>query len=360
MKKIVVLTLIFALTIGVIGVTSIGGCKKEVTATTESAVAEAAATTEEAAATEAAAAEKQQEYVWANAYISLPYFVHNDYFGLDAAAKDFGVIVRKAGPQTADVPALIAAIEAEIAKKPDGLCTVGWDATVAVAINKCIDAGIPVVTVDTDVPDSKRLAYVGSDWAEIGRMEARRCNEAIADKKGKIGMIGQLTSPYNVEQERGFKEVMKELNPTIEILGTFDDEHDPQKVIQIATDLINANPDLLGIVGFDSLGVPGIATAIKETNKKGTVWACGIGNELENLKAVQDGFAIFAMWPNAKIRTYYAIKLLYDYVNTSMSYTANDKENGIKMIPDFVDCGVIVATSANIDDFIEAKLKESE
>ncbi len=358
MKKIVQWSLILFLVIGMLGLTSIVGCKEE-------AAEEAAPAEEEVVAVEKeeeVVAEEKEVYVWANACVSLPYFVHNDWKGLDAAEKDLGVIVKKIGPEDVNIPALIEAIEAEIAKKPAGMCTVGWDPSVQVAIDKAVDAGIPFVTVDTDVPGSKRFAYIGSDWYTFGRSMAEYVYEALGEKytTGKIASIGQLAAPYNVEESKGFEDAMTELNPDIELLGTFDDEHNPQKIVQIATDLINANPDLFCIVGFDSLGVAGIATAIRETGKEGEIWTAGIGNELENLQAVKDGIGLFTMWPNAKLRTYYAIRLLYDYNHTTLSYTKTDEEYGIRMIPKFIDCGIVKATPESIDDFIESSLAAAE
>ena len=49
---------------------------------------------------------------------------------------------------------------------------VGWDPSLGVAIDKAIAAGIPVITVDADVPNSNRLAFVGTDWYDLGAEQA--------------------------------------------------------------------------------------------------------------------------------------------------------------------------------------------
>ena len=307
-----------------------------------------------------AVSREKQEYVWLSNYVSLPYFVHNDHKGLDAAARELGVTVRKSGPQNDDIPAAIAALEAEIAKKPKGIAVSGWDPSFQVAIDKAMAAGIPVVTVDMDIPDSKRLAYVGSDWYSIGRLLAKQLFDAANGKRGTMAKIGMKTAPYCLEEERGFRAAMNELNPAIKVLGTFDSEHNPQRVSQITTDLINKYKDLIGVVGFDSISPPGIATAIRETGKKGTMWGNGLGNEMENYQGVKDGYLCATLFPNAKIRTYYSIKILYDYNQKPVSYSSDDKKYGISDIPTFIDCGVVVVDKNNVDVMIEAKLADAK
>ena len=79
-----------------------------------------------------------------------------------------------AGPNTVDIPSFITAIETTAARRPAGMMIVGWDPSAVIApINRVIESGIPVVCVDGDAPESKRLAFVGTNWRDLGRGRAR-------------------------------------------------------------------------------------------------------------------------------------------------------------------------------------------
>ena len=46
---------------------------------------------------------------------------------------------------------------------------VGWDPNALIpAIDRAVESGVPVVCVDADVPGSKRLAFIGTDWYDLG------------------------------------------------------------------------------------------------------------------------------------------------------------------------------------------------
>src|SRR5687768_2554459 len=68
-----------------------------------------------------------EEYVWISANSNLPLFVAHDHPALKVAEGAFGVKTSIAGPDTIDIPGLIAAIEQAAARKPAGMMVVGWD-----------------------------------------------------------------------------------------------------------------------------------------------------------------------------------------------------------------------------------------
>ena len=114
-----------------------------------------------------------EEYVWLSANANLPLFTTHDHPALRLAGLELGVKVSIAGPSSVDIPQLIAAIEQTTARKPAGMMVVGWDPSALMpSINAAMDAGIPVICVDADVPASKRLSFVGTDWYELGVRQA--------------------------------------------------------------------------------------------------------------------------------------------------------------------------------------------
>jgi len=304
----------------------------------------------------AAFAQKTEVYVWACQYNSLPLFVNNDYIGMDLAAKELGVTVKRIGPQKVDLPAFIAAIEQEIVKKPAGMMVVGWDPSLGVAIDKAIDAGIPVITVDADVPHSKRMAFVGTDWYELGVEQAKAVAPFLKGKKGKAVMIGIAAADNTILAKAGYIDTLKFLVPGIEVNPNVYDTAGGSGVGAAATitNVIRSTPDLLAVAGFDSTTGPAIATAIKETGKVGKVFGTCVDAEKEHLQGVKDGALVAAVGQKRHFFTYYGVKILYDYNHTPVHFTKDDKKYHILDIPSKISTGFIVATKDNVDALIEA------
>ena len=93
----------------------------------------------------------------------------HDHPALFRVGDELGVRVTIAGPDTIDIPALVTAIEQTAARRPSGMMVVGWDPSALIpAIDAAVDSGIPVVCVDADVPGSRRMSFIGTDWHDLG------------------------------------------------------------------------------------------------------------------------------------------------------------------------------------------------
>jgi len=297
---------------------------------------------------------KKEVYVWACQYNSLPLFVNNDYIGMDLVAEELGVEVKKIGPQQIDMPAFIAAIEQEIPKKPDGMMVVGWEASLATAIDKAMDAGIPVVTVDADVPKSKRICFVGTDWYYLGVNQAKAIAPYLKDKTGKAVLIGIPGADNNVQALNGYTATLKELAPNITVeQQVYASQSNAQKVAETVGNLLKSDETIVAVGGFDSTTGPGIAQAIKEANKVGKVFGTCVDAELEHLQGVKDGALVAAVGQKRHFFTYYGVKMLYDYNHSKVRFTTDDAKAGITPIPAMVSTGFIVATPENVDLMIE-------
>lgn len=305
-------------------------------------------------ATTAANGEKEV-YSWACQYNSLPLFVNNDYIGMDLIAKELNVEVRKVGPQEVDLPAFQAAIEQEIAKNPDGMMVVGWDASLATGIDKAMAAGIPVVTVDADVPDSDRLCFVGTDWYDLGVEQAKAVAPSLTGKTGTAICIGIPGGDNNVQALNGYTATLAKLVPTITVeQKIYDSGSNAQQVATTVANAIQGDSKLLAVAGFDSTTGPGIAQAIKEAGKVGQIYGTCVDAEAEHLQGVKDGALVAAVGQKRHFFTYYGVRMLYDYNHNGIMFTTDDKFAGISPIPSKVITGFIVANAENVDLLIAA------
>ncbi len=293
-------------------------------------------------------------YVWACQYNSLPLFVNNDYIGMDLIAEELGVTVKKIGPQEVDLPAFIAAIEQEIPNKPNGMMVVGWDASLKVPIDKAIDAGIPVVTVDADVPDSKRLCFVGTDWTQLGEAQAKAAAPYLANVTGKAVCIGIPGGDNNIQALNGYTNVMKKLCPGITVeQQIYASESNAQKVAEVVGNLIKSDPTIVAVAGFDSTTGPGIGQAIKEAGVQDKVVGTCVDAEPEHLQAVKENSLKAAVGQKRIFFTYYGVRMLFDYNHNGIKYTTDDAGMGITPIPASISTGFITATPDNVQIMLD-------
>ena len=62
----------------------------------------------------------------------------------------------------------------------------GWDPSLTESVKKCLEQGVPTVVDDGDLPDSGRLAYIGTNWTQVGVAQAKKMMEELPDG-GKLG-----------------------------------------------------------------------------------------------------------------------------------------------------------------------------
>lgn len=299
-------------------------------------------------------AEEKETYIWCAALSTLPLFVNNDYIGLDLAAEELDINIRKVGPQEMDIPALVAAMEQEIAKKPDGALVAGFDSAQGAAIDKMMEAGIPVVTCDADIT-SNRLCFVGTDWVAVGREQAKAVAPYIADKTGRAVGIGLAGGEHDVAALEEYAATLATLAPNVEVdMQIYNSETNATVVAETIGNLLASDDSIVAVAGFDATCGPGIAQAIKEAGKVGQVYGTCIDAELEHLQGVKDGALAAAVGQKRHFFTYYGMKMLYDVNHSKIDFTGHDKELGITNIPETISTGFIIATADNVDVLIEA------
>jgi ABC-type sugar transport system substrate-binding protein len=292
-----------------------------------------------------------QEIVWCNNMKNLGMFLETDKVGFDYIAKELGIKTAYVGPDKNDIPAFVAAIEQAVSRKPAGMMVVGWDASALIQpINTAIDAGIPTVAIDADVPDSKRLSFVGTEWTDIGVNQAKAMLQKLNGKTGKIGVL-MLVAGENMQRAyAGFQKVMKDSGN--EIIGPFEDKGEMTQSAQIATDLIRGNPDLVGLAGFDE-GSVGIGLAIKEEGKKDQIIATQVNPSPQQLQLLQEGYLYALTGQKRELFTYYGVKSILEYLYNTVQATKDDKAAGLLPIPYHYNTGTYVVTQDNMEYWLE-------
>lgn len=299
---------------------------------------------------DAAAVGGEEEYVMVTTAVSMPMYVNHDQATFRRWGQAHNVRVSVLGPADWDVPAQINTIEEVIGTRPSGLLINGTDPAIGPVIDKAVAAGIPTVVYDSDIPNSRRDAFLGTDWYEIGRMQGEEMVRML-DGKGKIAYMGILGLTNMEAGFRGLLDVLKK-HPGIEVVGKFDDKANVEEAARITADLLAAHPDLAGLCGFDSNSGPGMALAVKEARRTGQVKITTVDWEPEHLQLVREGVIQMLAGQKRELFTWYGAQFLYDRVHRTNRLSADDARADITNIPTSVNTGLLRITKANVNEFI--------
>jgi ABC-type sugar transport system substrate-binding protein len=283
--------------------------------------------------------------------VTMPMYVNHDQAAFKRWGEKVGVKVSILGPAEWDVPAQINTIEEVIGTRPTGLLINGTDPAIAQAINKAVAAGIPTVVYDSDIPNSNRHAFLGTDWYEIGKLQGEEMVRLI-NGKGKIAYMGILGLTNMETGFQGLLDVLKKY-PQIEIVGKYDDKANVEEAARITSDVLVAHPDIAGFCGFDSNSGPGIALAVREAGKTGKVKITAVDWEPEHLQLVKDGVIHMLAGQKRELFTWYGAQFLYDMVHQTNKLATNDRAAGITNIPSLINTGLLRITKENVDQFLK-------
>ena len=298
----------------------------------------------------------KEVYYWISNKANLPLFVQYDYVGMKKIAEELQVQVKVAGPTDFDLPGFIAAVEQVCAQKPAGVSVVGgWDPSLSAAVDKCVAAGVPTVVDDGDLPASKRLAYIGTNWTNVGVAQAKTLIAKLPNG-GKLATMSIINAGNMREAVAGFKAYI-EANGAgkYTIVANEDDTGDAAKAAEVTAALLAANPDIAGLAGFDSESGAGIVRALQEAGKKpGDVKVTAMEQTPDFFKNAKEGWVDGIVVQNRELFIYYAVKVLHDYNHNGLKTAGVDAAGGGVPVPPLLDTGVLVVGADNVDKVLTA------
>src|SRR5215813_13678324 len=113
------------------------------------------------------------------------------------------------------------------------------------AVLRLSEAGIPVVTLVSDLPFSQRVAYVGMDNRSAGATAAYLVNQWLADRDGRV-LVALSRSVFRGEEEReiGFRSAIRERWPDRALVEITDSDGLDSSVYRLALGALDRHADL--------------------------------------------------------------------------------------------------------------------
>jgi len=294
-------------------------------------------------------------------YVFLTYVSGVEYWlewrrGMKEAGEFFQVDVDYRGPIEYDPPAQARILDELIATKPAGIVIAVADpGALRDAINRAIDAGIPVITCDSDSPDSKRIAYAGTNNYRAGNNGGTFFAEYLVQKYGtaetiEVGFSGMIGNTFSEDRVRGYRDAFKKY-PNIKEVGYVNDKSDVAVAINVQTALINAHPKLKAFVGVDGIAGPSIARAVRETGREGKISIMAMDRNRDTLEEIRRGNIVGTVVQKTHLEAFISLALLYYLNHDAIDMWPGWRKVGLSMspIPAEIDTGTIVVTKENVD-----------
>lgn len=210
-------------------------------------------------------------------------------------------------------PTSLAARLFELQGKTDGIGLIAQDhPLVREAIRALAFGGTPVVTIASDIQNVPRLAYVGIDNRQAGRLAGLLMARFLAHQSAPVKVAlfaGSLSYRGHEEREMGFRLILREEFPALQIVDVREILDDRQKAEVETTALLDQHPDLAGIYSVGA-GAYGIARALKTRGVDKSIVLIGHEATEGNKQLLLDGSLDAVIDQNPRVEAREALNLL--------------------------------------------------
>jgi ribose transport system substrate-binding protein len=294
----------------------------------------------------------EEHYILVTANANLPYWQEAQ-AGLTDVGKLMGVKVEMTGPASFSPADELTAFQQAVAQKPAGiLVSVSNPALFKAPIDSAIAQGIPVICVDADAPDSKRVLFIGTDNFRAGQESGKRMAELLKGQ-GNVAIIG-LSGQLNVEERvRGVNDALKKY-PGIKVVQTIDDKGDPRNANDAVSAMQQGKEKVDGIICLEASGGAGAAEALHRVDATGKIKVVAFDADPETLDWIQRGAISATVAQKPYIMSYYGVRFADDLHHNVVHQFKDWKSAPAAPLPTFVDTGTAIIDAGNLAAFREA------
>ena len=227
--------------------------------------------------------------------------------------------------------------EEAINQKADAILLAPSDpAALAPVAAKIKEANIPLILIDSALSTEDYDAFFSTDNEAAGAL-AGETFAKLVNGRGKIGIVhAQPSSTTAIARGKGFETKIKEIAPNIQVVSVQYSDGDKARALNIATDIMTANPDLVGFFTSNEGSTIGVARAIEDMGKKDSIMLVGFDKSQDTIRALENGTLKATIVQNP-------YKMGYEGIQTAVDILEG------KEVSRLTDTGVNVVTLENID-----------
>jgi ribose transport system substrate-binding protein len=274
--------------------------------------------------------------------------------GFAAAGAEYGVSVDTRGPAGLNPQAEVDEFKAMVARKPAGiLVSVANAQLMTPEIDAAIAAGIPVITMDSDAPTSKRLYFIGTNNLAAGRLGGMRM-AARLNGKGNVVFFTNPGQPNLDERLKGYKDAFDSY-PGIKVVEIFDIKADPGSALDQAGVYLarTGAAKIDGFICLDSRSGSNVAEAFKRRNVTDRL-LIAMDTDIDTLQLVGDGTIDSTISQKPYTMAFLGLKALDDIHHYPVKPLSGDYGlDPYSPFPAFIDTGVALVDKTNLDSILK-------
>ena len=276
--------------------------------------------------------------------------------GLAAAAAQYHVTAEMRGPGYFDPKGEVQDFRTALASKPAGIMVSVADADLLrPAINDALAAGVPVITIDSDAPDSQRLYFIGTNNHEAGRLGGDR---VVAQLNGK-GNVVFFTNPSQsnlAERLKGYKDVFDDA-PGIKVVEVFDMKGDAASAMDKTQEYLNRTGagKIDAFICLEAAAGIEVAEGLKRHGPKDRMLVA-MDVDPQTLKLIQDGEIDATISQKPYTMAFLGLKALDDLYHYPLKPLTKDyRLDSYSPLPAFIDTGVSLVDKGNVGELLKTK-----
>lgn len=272
--------------------------------------------------------------------------------GLNHAATELKVKAEMVGPETYDPKAQHDDFQRAVAQKPAGILVSAADASVMQPdIDAAIDRGIPVITMDSDAPESKRLFFIGTDNYRAG-LQSGRLTSKLLDNKGSV-VVFTIPGQLNLKDRlHGYEDALNE-KAGVKVMQVVDMKGDPTVAFDTTKQMLEGKNKPDAFVCLEAVACPEVGEVVNRANMGGKVKIIAMDTDARTVDWIQKGVVSATIAQKPFTMAYYGAKLLGDiHMNPLKPLNGNWVEDARSPIPSFVDTGVFTVDKNNVAAFV--------
>lgn len=258
--------------------------------------------------------------------------------GAETKAKELGDvdIIFRAPAGKVDPNEQTRMVEDAINQKVDAILLAPSDkSALGPVVERAIDEKIPVVIIDSPVDAEGYVTFLSTDNYAAGALAADTLAKLV-NEKGKVGIINaQPGAGTAIARSSGFEDRLKDKYPNMKVAGIQYSNGDKAVALNQATDMMTANPDLVGFYGSNEGSTVGISRALEESGNIGKIKLVGFDFSKDTITGLKNGSIQASMVQNPEKMGYDGVAAAYDNING-------------KEVPKQVDTGVKVVTVGDL------------
>jgi len=295
-----------------------------------------------------------ETYILVSVNLKVPYW-QSAGAGFAQSGQQLKVAYMVTGPNSYDPAAEREALQSAVSKKPSGILISVADANLLKDdIDGAIKAGIPVVTLDSDAPASKRLFFIGTNNFQAGQMGGKRLAQEL-NSKGNVAVFTMPSQPNLNERLRGYLDAL-EGYPQIKVTHIVDIKGDPRIAFDTTTQFLgnDKKEHIDAFVCLEAISGNEVATVLDNNGIKGRI-VIAMDADPGTLGWIQKEVIAATISQKPYTMAFLGLKMLDDLHHEGLATLDSDwTRDSFAPVPAFVDTGSALVDKSNLDAFVAA------